>query len=72
MEKQIICNCCGKEIYSGTGIEFVEYLHVEKVWGYFSNRDGVRQEMNICEDCYEEWTSHFQIPVHTSHITEFV
>ena len=72
MEKQVVCNCCGKEIYSGIGPKYADYLHIQKVWGYFSQKDGISQEMNICESCYEEWISHFQIPVHTNQITEFL
>ncbi len=39
-EDKIICNCCKKMIQEGDAIPRKEYLHVEKEWGYFSDKDG--------------------------------
>lgn len=72
MEKRMICNCCGKEIYAEEGLPTPEYLYVKKEWGYFSKKDGKIHEFRLCEVCYDEWIRHFQIPVHTIEVTEFV
>ena len=50
-----ICNCCGQKI----GQE--DYVHIEKLWGYFSNgKDGERHCINICESCYDRWIKDFK------------
>lgn len=78
MEKRIICNCCGKEIGKSEGIcedkgmIKADYLHIEKEWGYFSNKDGRIHEFDLCEECYDEIVSHFQIPPRNTEVTELV
>lgn len=72
MEKRIICNCCGKEIYAGQGIMTQDYLSIRKEWGYFSNKDGKIQEFNLCEECYDDIISRFQIPVTVTEVTELM
>ena len=52
-----ICNKCGKEIKNE------DYLSVEKRWGYFSKKDNEVHRFELCEACYDEWISTFQIPV---------
>ncbi len=72
-EKQIIiCSCCKKVIQEPTGIPHGEFLHVEKEWGYFSGKDGEKQEFDVCEACYDAWIKSFQIPVKTIEVTELV
>ena len=34
MEKKIVCNCCGKEIYTKAELPTEEYLYIKKEWGY--------------------------------------
>ena len=70
--QEIVCNCCKKVIQEGNGLPHAEYLHVEKEWGYFSGKDGERQEFDICEACYDKLVKSFQIPVKTIEITELV
>lgn len=62
--QEVYCNCCGRPIVK-TKIEntHTDYLHVEKGWGYFSAKDLTGHSFNICESCYDEWTSSFVIPV---------
>lgn len=78
MEKRIICNCCGKEICKAEGIcekkgmIKADYLHIKKEWGYFSNKDGRIHEIDLCEDCYDEIVSRFQIPPQNTEVTELV
>jgi len=72
MENNIICNCCGKEIIFRNEIPTEEFLHIHKTWGYFSGKDGKRQEMDICESCMDQWISQFKIPVKTTEVTELI
>ncbi len=71
-EDKIICNCCKKMIQEGDAIPRKEYLHVEKEWGYFSDKDGERQGFDLCEPCYDAWVKGFQIPVASQEITELI
>ncbi|WP_054743547.1 hypothetical protein [Cellulosilyticum ruminicola] len=66
-KKEIYCNCCGKPIIKTTlkGVT-MDYLHIEKEWGYFSNKDLTRQKFNVCERCFDKWISTFEIPVEES------
>lgn len=70
--QEIICNCCKKIIQEKDRTIDTEFLHVEKEWGYFSGKDGERQEFDICEACYDKWIKGFQIPVKTIEVTELV
>lgn len=71
-QEKIICNCCKKIIAEGNAISTTDYLHVEKEWGYFSEKDGQIQEFDLCETCYDAWIKAFQIPVVSREVTEFV
>lgn len=57
---RVMCNCCGKELDSDA-----DYLSVEKEWGYFSNKDGVRQRFDLCEDCVDRIVESFKISPET-------
>lgn len=52
---RIFCDCCGKEIEKNKE----DYLEIEKVWGYFSEKDGDRHQLDICEHCYDAWVKGF-------------
>ena len=54
---KIVCNKCGREI------ENEDVLSIEKRWGYFSNKDNEVHKFDLCEKCYDEFISTFQIPV---------
>lgn len=58
---KVYCNCCGKEIQfkENTQIALEDYVAIDKNWGYFSNKDGIRQKMNICEACFDAWVCTF-------------
>ncbi len=60
---KVYCNCCGKEILmkENTQIALEDYVRIEKSWGYFSNKDGIRQEMNVCESCFHTWLNSFAL-----------
>ncbi|MCI9137112.1 MAG: hypothetical protein HFH48_06055 [Lachnospiraceae bacterium] len=71
-KQEIVCNCCKKIMGRTDKIPVVEYLHVEKEWGYFSEKDGEKQEFDICESCYDKWVKSFQIPIVSKEVTELV
>ena len=61
--EKVLCNCCGREL-SMTGRLVAEgVLHVRKDWGFFSEKDLVRHEFDVCEQCYDKLIAEFQIPV---------
>ena len=37
---EVICNGCGKKIPVKNGVAAEDYISVEKMWGYFSDKDG--------------------------------
>lgn len=61
--KKVICNRCGKELKSEHGYLKEGCFHVDYAFGYFSNKDGVRQRFDLCEDCYDVLVADFLIPV---------
>ena len=65
---KIICNRCKKEILVVSGVPSEDVLQVEKTWGYFSSKDNRRDSFDLCEECYDELTDSFQIPVHTDRL----
>lgn len=55
--EKYICNRCGKELVQE------DVLSVEKRWGYFSEKDNEIHRFDLCEQCYDEIVSTFQIPI---------
>jgi [ribosomal protein S18]-alanine N-acetyltransferase len=51
------CNKCGKDI-----VGHDDYLEVQKIWGYYSNKDFDTHSFVLCEECYDELVSSFKIP----------
>lgn len=72
--KQAVCTCnrCGHVMNAHHTVPAEDCLYVEKVWGYFSQKDGARHSWCLCEACYDELISEFVIPVDTGEVTEFV
>ena len=73
-EKKILekafCNFCGSE-FRMTGRHISEgVMQVRKDWGYFSEKDLVRHEFDVCESCYDKMIGEFQIPVTEREILE--
>ena len=61
--KKVICNKCGKEIVVENGRLSEDMLQGEKRWGYPSEKDNEVHEFDLCEQCYDEFTATFLIPV---------
>jgi len=47
---KVICSCCGNQL----NVHENDYIHIEKKWGYFSNKDGVSQSLDLCEKCWDK------------------
>ena len=60
--EKVLCNCCGKEIKKEHGY-FADHLHIEKQWGYFSQKDGRKDDFDICESCYDKFVNSFVLPI---------
>ncbi len=60
---KVYCNCCGKEINfkQDTQIAMEDYVRIEKSWGYFSDKDGICQKINVCESCFDAWVGSFAL-----------
>ena len=56
---EIICDCCKKSIDTAKN----DFIHIEKEWGYFSHKDGEKQEVDLCEKCWDKITEGFKISV---------
>jgi len=68
---KIYCNCCGEEIIKTKVVHTaMEYLHIEKSWGYFSSKDSTTHSFNICEKCYDKWVASFAIPAEEVYIED--
>ncbi|MDO5541600.1 MAG: hypothetical protein Q4F83_16310 [Eubacteriales bacterium] len=65
-QEKIICNGCGKEIRSE------DFLAVKKNWGYFSKKDTVIQEFDLCEECFDKIVKEFKIPVTEKEASELL
>lgn len=68
--KKVLCNCCGRELAMTEGHVSEGVMYVRKDWGFFSKKDLVRHEFDICEQCYDKMTAEFQIPVTESEVLE--
>jgi ribosomal-protein-alanine N-acetyltransferase len=66
MKQTYICNGCGREMNRREQ----DFLHVQKEWGYFSNKDLEFHEFYLCEDCYDKLLSVLEIPVKIEEVTE--
>lgn len=56
----IICNKCAKSMLIGMD-DFYEGTCLESDFGYGSNKDTLREEFHLCDDCYDEIVSSFRI-----------
>ena len=62
-EDRVYCNSCGRMMQKQGNMYIEEFVHIKKDWGYFSDKDGITQEADICEECLEKWMRTFRIPV---------
>ncbi|MBQ8189673.1 MAG: hypothetical protein IJZ44_07845 [Lachnospiraceae bacterium] len=74
-EKQltkVFCNRCGKELAVENGILKEGCYHGKQRFDYFSEKDGVIHEFELCEACYDMLIESFRLPVSQREETEFV
>ena len=69
---QVICNGCGKELKLGNGYLKEGCFSADYVFGYFSEKDGLRHRFDLCEACYDKMLGHFRIPVQVSQEKELL
>lgn len=66
----VICNCCGKKLAVEKGILREGAIMVDHIWDFFSEKDGEIHHFDLCEECYDEMTRQFRIPVDIEEQTE--
>lgn len=59
----VACNCCGRVALQEQGVLKEDFASFCKEWGYFSDKDGITHQFDLCEQCYDRITESFQIPV---------
>ena len=71
--KTSVCNVCGQLLQEDEQqTAQKDWLTVQKSWGYFSNKDGVKHCFCVCEACYDKWVAGFSVPVEVSEETELL
>jgi len=70
--KEIYCNMCGRRIQAEQEIVQEDTIRIEKIWGYFSDKDGEKHSLNLCEECYDKWIKGFAIPPEVSEENELI
>ncbi|MDO4267249.1 MAG: hypothetical protein Q4C73_02155 [Eubacteriales bacterium] len=68
----VICNCCGKRLIVEKGILREGAFWAEYTWDYFSEKDGERHRLDLCEDCYDHLVSQFRIAPDVEEQVEFI
>lgn len=71
-DDKIFCNQCGKELQQQEDMVREGYFSADVVFGYFSNKDGLRHRWDLCEHCYDALTRGFRISVEESEESELV
>lgn len=70
--EKVQCNICKKELKLEDGIVKEGCFHADYTWGYFSSRDGVQHQFDLCEECYAGFIKGFSIPVTELENTELI
>lgn len=68
----VLCNCCGRKLVVAHGIVREGCFSVHHLWDYFSEKDGEVHHFDLCESCYDEFTSQFKIEVEREEQTELL
>ena len=56
------CNVCGRSVSKDASGYFEDHIAISKAWGYHSPYDGETHVIDVCVDCYQDWTVQFEIP----------
>lgn len=60
---QAKCNKCGKDLKIQNGMIVEGAVSIKEKWGYFSTKDLEQHSFDLCEDCYDQIISEFNIPI---------
>lgn len=71
-KKSVYCNGCGEKIAETIENLQVDFLHVQKKWGYFSGKDQECHSFNLCESCYDKMIRNFVKEVAVTEETELL
>lgn len=69
---KVICNQCRKELKVENGYLKEGCFQADYTFGYFSRKDGTRQQFDLCEECFDKWVKQFPIPVEESQNNELL
>ena len=48
-----------------------DYVLIQKEWGYFSDKDGKKYTLRMCENCYDKLVAACVIPPEIENVTEY-
>lgn len=51
---EVICDVCKRKIEKDSFGYIRDHIHIEKTWGYNSDKDGEHIEADICEECFDK------------------
>lgn len=66
------CNCCKKELQVENGIVKEGCFSIDYKWGYFSGKDGMCHQLDLCEECYDCFVKELKIPVSETENSELL
>ncbi|MBR3684148.1 MAG: hypothetical protein IKL78_04670 [Lachnospiraceae bacterium] len=69
---KVKCNMCGKELKIENGIVKEGCVHLDIPFEYFTNKDGEKHQIDLCENCYDSWVAQFKIPVTKEDMNELL
>ena len=69
---EVVCNKCGRKLKVENGFLREYCFTADTIFGYFSHRDGVAHHFDLCENCYDQLISQFQVPVEEAEATELL
>ncbi len=61
--EEVVCNKCGRLLKVENGILKEGCFTADAFFGYFSKKDGVKHQFDLCEDCYDALIGEFSLPV---------
>ena len=60
--KRAVCNGCGKAFRVENGMLLEDLYKAKHTFGYFSKKDGIRKQFDLCEACFTKWMDGLMIP----------
>lgn len=61
--EEVVCNKCGRHLKVENGMLKEGCFGADVVFGYFSEKDGIRHKFDLCEKCYDALIGVFSLPV---------